>query len=81
MRCSLRSGVSIDAELKQIMEEHLLTTEQLIPALALTTLGLALVYAIVNFFRTSKQQGERQETPLTQASERKRADKGSIIRR
>ncbi len=56
----------------------LLSTEQLIPALAFTTLGIAILYAIVNFFRTAKRQGERQQTPLTRASERTRAREGSI---
>ena len=61
--------------------KDLLSTEQLIPALAFTTLGVAIIYAIVHFFWTSKRRGDRQQTPLTQASERKRANEGSIIRK
>lgn len=59
----------------------MLSTEQLIPALAFMTLGIAIAYAIVTFFRTAKRQGERQQTPLTQASERTRQREGSIIRK
>ncbi len=59
----------------------LLSSEQLIPALAFMTLGIAILYAIVNFFRTAKRQGERQQTHLTRTSEQTRAREGSIIKK
>ncbi len=59
----------------------MLSGDQLIPTLALMTLGIAIIYAIVNFARTKKRQGERQQTSLTQASERTRAREGSIIKK
>ena len=61
------------------MEEHpLLNTEQVIPALAFLTLGIAIVYAIVHFFSTT-QKREGDQSPLTRASELRRAREGSII--
>lgn len=59
----------------------MLSTEQLIPALAFMTFGIAIIYAIVHFFRTSKKQGEDRQSALTRASEQKRAREGSIIRK
>ena len=59
----------------------MLNTEQVIPALAFMTFGIAIIYAIVHFFRTTKRQGEHQQTPLTRASERTRAREGSIIQK
>jgi hypothetical protein len=62
------------------MEDHpLLSTDQVIPALAFMTFGIVIVYAIVSFFRTMKGRSEHQQTPLTRASEEKRARHGSII--
>ena len=59
----------------------MLSTDQVIPALAFMTLGLVLVYAIMNYFRTMKRKSERQQTPLTRASEEKRDHQGSIIQK
>ena len=59
----------------------MLSTEQLIPTLAFMTFGIVIVYAIVHFFRTSKRQGEDRQSPLTRASEQKRARQGSIIQK
>ena len=56
----------------------MLSTEQIIPALAFLTFGIAIVYAIVNFFSiTRKREGE--QSPLTRASEQRRAREGSVI--
>ncbi len=64
------------------MEEFLLlNTEQLVPALAFMTFAIVIVYALVHFFRTSKTEGEHRHSPLTRASEQKRAREGSIIKK
>jgi hypothetical protein len=56
----------------------LLSTEQVIPALAFLTFGIVIVYAIVHFFSTTRKR-EGQQSPLTRASEQRRAREGSII--
>ncbi len=58
-----------------------LSTDQVIPALAFMTFAIAIVYAIVHFFRTSKRAGEDRQSPLTRASERRRSREGSIIQK
>lgn len=80
MRCSSQARPS-KTPATIIMEERVLSTEQFIPTLALMTLGIVAVYAIVNFFRTKQRQGDRQQTPLTRTSENKRARDGSIVRK
>ena len=56
-----------------------MTTDQVIPALAFMTLGIVIAFAIFSFFNVMRRRRERQQTPLTQASELKRARQGSII--
>ncbi len=57
----------------------MLNTDQVIPALAFMTLGIVIVFAIMQFFSIMKRRRQRQQTPLTQASELKRSRQGSII--
>ena len=58
-----------------------MTTDQLIPALAFMTLGIVIVFGIMQGFSIAKKRRERQDTPLTHASEVKRARQGSIIQK
>ncbi len=60
-------------------EFPLITTDQVIPALAFMTLGIVIAFAIFQFFSIMRRRRERQQTPLTQASELKRARQGSVI--
>jgi hypothetical protein len=58
-----------------------MTTDQLIPALAFMTLGIVIAFAIFQFFSVMRRRRERQQTPLTRASETKRAREGSVIQK
>jgi hypothetical protein len=57
----------------------LINNEQIIPALAFMTLGIVLAFAIMQFVSIMRRRRERQNTPLTRASETKRARQGSVI--
>ncbi len=59
----------------------MLNSDQLIPALAFMTFGIAIIYAIVHFFWTSKRAGEDRQSALTRASEQTRDREGSIIKK
>jgi hypothetical protein len=59
----------------------LINNDQIIPALAFMTLGIVLAFAIIQFYSIMKRRRERQRTPLTQASEHKRARQGSVIQK
>ncbi len=56
-----------------------MTTDQVIPALAFMTLGIVIAFAIFQFFSVMRRRRERQNTPLTRASETKRVRQGSVI--
>jgi hypothetical protein len=58
-----------------------MTTDQLIPALAFMTLGIVIAFAIFQFFSVMRRRRERQQTPLTRASETKRTREGSVIQK
>jgi hypothetical protein len=59
----------------------LIVNDQIIPALAFMTLGIVLAFAIIQFFSIMRRRRERQNTPLTHASEVKRARQGSVIQK
>ncbi len=81
MRCFGMARALEPALTATLEESLLLSTEQLIPALAFMTFAIVIVYAIVHFFRTSKRAGEDRQSHLTRASEQKRAREGSIIQK
>jgi hypothetical protein len=60
-------------------DDPLINNEQIIPALAFMTLGIVIAFAIFQFFSIMRKRRQRQQTPLTRASEEKRARQGSVI--
>ncbi len=61
-------------------DDPLINNDQIIPALAFMTLGIVIAVAIIQFFSIMRKRRQRQQTPLTRASEEKRARQGSVIR-
>jgi len=74
-------AIALKPALTATLRKPLINNEQIIPALAFLTFGIVIVYAIVQLFSAMRTRGERQQTPLTRASEQTRAREGSIIKK
>ncbi len=56
-----------------------MNNDQIIPVLAFVTLGIVIVIGIMQYISIQRRRNLREETPITQASERKRSDRGSMF--
>ncbi len=59
----------------------IINNEQIIPALAFMTLGIVIAFAIIQFVSHMRKRRQREQTPLTRASEAKRERQGSVIQK
>ena len=56
-----------------------MNSDQLIPTLLFTTLGLVLAVGIFQYVWTMRKKRERENTPLTQTSEDQRRSGDSVV--
>ena len=57
----------------------MISDNAIIPVLAFVTLGIVIVIAVVQYISIQRKRNQREQTPMTQASENKRSDRGSMF--
>ena len=57
----------------------MISDNAIIPVLAFVTLGIVIVIAIAQYISIQRSRNLREQTPITQASEKKRSDRGSML--